>query len=198
MRCFYLLICALVIAGCQPDNGGGVGTTPVSTPLPPTLNQSCLNGSTYCNNSLYNQTPGFMQYPGLYNYAYNYTTHFNQYGFCDCPYGFLPVYNSTYGLGCVSRQVLQPYASNFMRWQWDTATVGWGYANNYNNTYDAPQTSLPNFPQYSNIPQAGHYPGSCTKHVTQSCMMDQSITCGQGAICRQVYQGSNLGVCSSQ
>lgn len=178
-RLVFFILSLFVVVACQNNNDNGTTTTPpVTTPL----NMSCLNGSAYCNNTIYSQYPGWMPYPGMYNYAYNYLTYFNQYGFCDCPAGYTPVYNGSYGLGCVNSTLLQPYAGYYFYWQW-----GWGYAS------AAPQTTN-NYPQFSNIP-GGSNSGQCSRTLTQSCLLDQGNTCGAGATCRQVMYGSNLGIC---
>lgn len=181
MKRLVFFIFALFLTACQGNDGGSgpvmANTTQVSTPL----GMTCINGGTYCNNSAYYQYHGFIPYPGLYNYAYNYTNYFNQYGFCNCPSGYQPIYNGTMGLGCVNTQLLQPYEGYYFTWQW-----GWGY------TSAAPQTVI-NYPQYSNIP--GGTNGQCSRTLTQSCLLDQGNTCDTGATCRQVLYGSNLGVC---
>lgn len=178
MKRLVFFIFALFLAACQGnDGGGGVNNTQVVTPL----GMSCINGQAYCNNTGYSQYSGFIPYPGMYNYAYDYTNYFNQYGFCNCPAGYQPIYNGSMGLGCINTALMAPYEGFYFSWQW-----GWGY------TSAAPQMSN-NFPQYSNIPQGTN--GQCSRTLTQSCMLDQSITCGAGATCRPVFSGSNLGVC---
>ncbi|MEN0057842.1 MAG: hypothetical protein AAGB31_03330, partial [Bdellovibrio sp.] len=122
----------------------------------------------------------------MYNYAYDYTSYFNQYGFCNCPGGYSPVYNGQYGLGCVSAQLLMPYAGMYTYWSWGWSSWGTGYP--------APQTTI-NLPQYSNIPSVGGVNGQCSRNITQSCILSQANSCGAGAVCRQVMGGSNLGVC---
>lgn len=178
MKRLIYFILALFVTACQPGNNGGnnVAVTP--------LNLNCINGTSYCNNNLYSQYNGWTSYPGLYNYAYNYTNYFNQYGFCNCPSGYLPTYNGSYGLGCVNSQLLQPYAGFYYFWQF-------GLGSTY--SYSAPQTTI-NYPQYSNVPGASNS-GACSSTLTQSCQLDQVNSCGAGATCRQVISGSNLGVC---
>lgn len=175
-RLIYFIV-ALFVTACQPGDNGGNNNIAI-TPL--TLN--CINGMAYCNNNMYTQYNGWMPYPGLYNYPYNYTNHFNQYGFCNCPGGYIPTYNGSYGLGCVNAQLLQPYAGYYFYWQFG---MGGGYA--------APQATI-NYPQYSNVPGASNN-GQCSGTLTQSCLLDQVNSCGAGATCRQVISGSNLGVC---
>lgn len=177
MKRLMFFILALFVTACQGDNGGN---NMAVTPL--TLN--CINGLSYCNNNLYSQYHGWTPYPGLYNYPYNYTNYFNRYGFCNCPGGYSPTYNGSYGLGCVNTQFLQPYSGYYYYWQFG---LGGSYS------YSAPQTTI-NYPQYSNIPGASNS-GQCSGSLTQSCLLDQVNSCGAGATCRQVVSGSNLGVC---
>lgn len=183
MKKLVFFIITVFMISCQQSNDNGGGSTPVKTPL----SMSCINGAAYCNNSAYAYHPGWMPYPGMYNYAYDYTSYFNQNGFCHCPRGYMPVYNGTYGLGCVNTQILEPYAGLYFYWSWGS----WGY------TTAAPQTTI-NYPQYSNIPEASNSASSCSRSLTQSCLLDQANTCGTGATCRQVISGSNLGVCFVQ
>ncbi|WII72848.1 hypothetical protein QJS83_03060 [Bdellovibrio sp. 22V] len=179
MKRLVFFLFALFLVACQGNDNGG-GNAPVTTPL----SMSCINGSAYCNNNIYYTYRGFIPYPGLANYAYNYMGYFNQYGFCGCPAGYQPVYNGVYGLGCMQTALLVPTADIFFYWTFG----GWGY------TTAAPQASI-NIPQYSNIPSASNSVSSCSRNLTQSCLLDNTITCGAGATCRQAIAGSNLGVC---
>ena len=187
-KILFILTSALFITACQKDEGGGAGapvtTAAVSTPL----SRSCIDGTTYCNNQVYGQYAGWMPYPGMYGYAYNYSTRF-QNGFCGCPIGYQPVYNNSYGLGCVQASLLGQYSGYFQTWTWSTGATGWGYA--YDYPYSAPQTNT-NMPQFSNIPAAK---GGCWETVTQSCFVSEPNYCGTGATCRPVMGNSNLGVC---
>src|SRR5690606_34847606 len=125
------------VAACQNDSGGGNNSNTTTTTLATTpLTTNCLNGSTYCNNSLYGNNNGWMAYPGMYNYAYNYTNYFNRYGFNNCPYGYMATYNNSYGLGCVNQQLVRPYSGFYTYWQWGTGSTGWGQLN---SMYSAPQ-----------------------------------------------------------
>ncbi len=216
MKTWVFLILALFVAACQNNDGGGGGTTTTTVTTPLT---NCIDGTSYCNNSAYAQNQGWMAYPGMYGYAYNYMNYFTQNGFCNCPAGYNPTYNSSYGLGCVQTRLLQPYSGYYMYWQLGagaTWSSGWGYANagygynsgygyGYNNGYyDGGYYSAPtypnNYPQYSNIPNGsygGNNGGSCSRNLTQSCLINQANTCSNGATCRQVVSGSNLGVCAN-
>ncbi|MGZ3773488.1 MAG: hypothetical protein ACXVCY_10795 [Pseudobdellovibrionaceae bacterium] len=178
MKRLMFFILALFVTACQGTNGGNnnIAVTP--------LNLNCINGNAYCNNSYYSQYGnGWAPYPGLYNYPYNYTSYFNQNGFCNCPAGYLPTYNGNYGLGCVNSQLLQPYTGLYTYWQFGLSS-----------TYSAPQTTI-NYPQFSNVP-GGYSSGlQCAGTLTQSCILSQVNSCGAGATCRQVIAGSDLGVC---
>lgn len=180
MKKLVLVISTLFMMACGEQNNGGAAP-PVTTPI---SNMNCLNGTTYCNNDVYGQYNGWAAYPGLYTHPYDYSNYFYQHGFCHCPGGYTPSYNGTYGLGCVSNQILQPYTGYFVYWYWGTGA----YA------VSAPQTTI-NYPQYSNIPGASNSAAACSRTLTQSCLLDQGNTCGAGATCRQTIHGSNLGVC---
>lgn len=204
MKTWVVLIFALFMTACQGDDGGGGGGTAVTTTTVTTPLTSCLDGTTYCNNQQYSGLPGFMPYPGMYGYAYNYMTYFNQNGFCNCPQGWTPVYNSSYGLGCVqSRLLMQNYSASYLYWEFQNSSswsYGWAQSNDYYywSYYSAP-TIPNNFAQSSNIPN-GYYGGSggsCSRNLTQSCLLNQANTCGAGATCRQVIAGSSLGVCAN-
>lgn len=182
-RLIYLLITVFALAACQPGDDNGTGNKQATTPL----ELNCLNGTTYCNNQPYANHYGWMPYPGLYNYAYNYNNVFIQQGFCGCPSGYLPTYNGSYGLGCVSQQLLQPFYGYYFYW-----TYGYGYT--YGYAPSAPQATI-NIPQYSNIPANSNSYSSCSQTLTQSCILSQGNTCGVGATCREAIVGSNLGVC---
>lgn len=186
MKRLVFFIFALFIVACQGNNDGGGNTVTNNTVTTP-LTMNCINGSTYCNGSVYQQY-GWQPYTYPYAYNnwsysyYNWMNVFNQQGFCGCPNGYSPVYNGNYGLGCISTQLLNPYQNSFYYWQWGYT---WGY------TTAAPQATI-NYPQFSNISGGS---GQCSRTLTQSCLMDQGNTCDAGATCRQVLQGSNLGVC---
>lgn len=206
MKKWLFLLIALFVAACQNDGGGGGGNTTVTNGVTTPLT-SCIDGTTFCDGRIYSQTPGFMAYPGMYGSAYNYMNQFARGGFCNCPMGTSPIYNSTYGLGCIQTRLLQPFAGYYMYWQIDYSsnwTTGWGYndpAYYYGYGYNSAPQIPNNYPQYSNIP-AGTYPGfgggsSCSRNLTQSCLLNQGNTCGNGATCRQVISGSNLGVCAN-
>lgn len=205
MKTWVLLILALFVAACQNDGGGDGGAAPANTTVTTPLT-NCLDGTTYCNNQYYSAVPGFIPYPmpyGAYGQPYNYMAYFNRHGFCDCPYGTSPVYNPTYGLGCIRTRLLtQNYYGGggaYLYWQFQMGTswnTGWADASYYH--YSAP-TMPNNFAQYSNIPN-GYYSGSggsCPRNLTQSCLLNQPNTCGVGATCRQVLSGSALGVCAN-
>ncbi|MGZ3770888.1 MAG: hypothetical protein ACXVCP_12240 [Bdellovibrio sp.] len=178
MKRLMFFIFAIFVVACQGNNGGNNNNIAV-TPL----NLNCINGTAYCNNNMYTQYQGYAPYPGLYGYPYNYTNYFNQYGFCNCPSGYIATYNGSYGLGCVNTQLLQPYYGYYSYYQF-----GYGVS-----SYPAPQTTI-NYGQYSNIPGASNS-GSCSGSLTQSCLLNQMYSCGTGAMCQPVVAGSNLGIC---
>jgi hypothetical protein len=183
MKKIWVVISSLfLVVACQQGDGSGsnnVNLTPMGNSF------SCINGTTYCNNTAYSQTYGWMPYPGLYTYAYNYMSYFSQNGFCSCPVGYLPIYNGTLGLGCVMSQYLEVYSGYYYFWQFS-----------YRIGYEAPapQTQI-NIPQYSNVPGAINSAANCLSTLTQGCLLNQPNSCDIGATCRQTVPGSVLGVC---
>ncbi|GEM_PF-6354001 len=176
MKRVVFFIFAFVVAACGSKDEGG-NKTAVSP-----LELSCINGTASCNNSYYNnyQNYGWMAYPG-FQYGYNYATYFNQYGLCNCPSNYMPVYNGMWGLGCVRTDIVQPFSYYF-----------WTFG-----PYSYPANEYPtNWPQYSNV-GGGANPSttSCTRTLAQSCFINQANSCGIGATCRQTTGGSVLGIC---
>lgn len=147
------------------------------------------SASTPLNNAIYNQYQqfGFSAYPtagygtgyGAYNgsyysgYGYNAYNPYTSGGSCSCGSASIPVYNASFGMGCLQQQqVSQVYTM-----------IGWVFPTMGAN---GQVTSLP---QYSNIPSTS----SC--QAAQSCMLNGTGTpCAAGYTCRAA-QGSNMGVC---
>lgn len=182
MKNLLVLLSTLIVAvACQQGDGSGSNNVLVS---PMSNSLACINGAAYCDNSAYAGTYGWMPYPGMYNYAFNYMAQFSQQGFCACPVGYLPTYNGSLGLGCISSQLLDMYGGYYISWQITT----WSYG------APAPQTQT-NFPQFSNIPNAVNSVSSCMSTLTQACLLNQPYNCDIGATCRQTVPGSVLGIC---
>lgn len=181
MKRFVFIIFALFVAACGDKGGGGGSNTIAVTPT----DLRCINGSATCNTGAYGNYNGWTTYSYPYgNTQYNYSTYFNQYGFCGCPSGYSPAYNGSMGLGCISNQFLQPvYNFTVFMAFGGGGFYGWGGGGAINNQ-----------PQVSNIPGSPNQ-GACNRNLTQSCLLDQANSCSSGAICRQVVSGSNLGVC---
>lgn len=177
---FTALVLPFLFAACggNNDNNSGGTTGTIATVPPPT--NTCMNGTTYCNSNMYGQNFGYAAYPyNPYFYGVNYGFYNASYygSFCDCPPGHRPVYNTQYGLGCVSVSSFQPYAYGAVYW-------GWGANNN----------------QWVNVPQVSNtqgYPSSntCYRNVVQTCFVDQVNSCGASATCQATGGGSRLGVC---
>ncbi|XGC80243.1 hypothetical protein ACES2L_13005 [Bdellovibrio bacteriovorus] len=185
MKHLVYFIFALCLAACQGDGGGGGGKVATAP-----LGLNCINGQANCDTNQYNQYYqfGWRPYPGFV-YGYDYSTVFSQTGFCNCPGGFMPVYNGTYGLGCVEQYYLEPFANAFFYFNFSIGGfVGGGYVGGYT----APQYPT-NWPQYSNV---GGTVNTCSRTLTQSCFLNQANSCGVGATCRPINNGP-LGICSN-
>ncbi|MNL10634.1 hypothetical protein D3C87_1314410 [compost metagenome] len=210
MKKLLFVLVSLILAACGDDGGGG-GTT-AKTPL----ELQCINGQANCNNSGYNQYPGWSSYP-YQNGGYNYVNYFAQNGFCNCPYGTMPAYNGTMGLGCVRNTYVNMYAGAYFYWNFGNLGGyaqlggGYGYNNGWNNGYSYPGSNYPsNYQQYSNVNAHGNYGwnnggwnngggygnSSCTQNLAQSCYVNIGNSCGNGLFCRQTVAGSNLGICT--
>jgi hypothetical protein len=176
MKKFIVALFTIYLAACAGSSGGSTTATTV-------LDQSCLNGSAYCNNQAYNSYYGFSSYPGYYP-GYNYTTSAN--GYCSCSYGSVAVYNSSMGLGCVQSNLASRAGAVLTTWS-SYGYNGWEYA------APAPQWQN-NQPEYSNVPGSA-YPGSCQKTLQTSCFLGQANTCPTGTTCRAIIANSNLGIC---
>lgn len=187
MKRLVYIIFAFWLAACGSDGGDGGGGKVATAPL----GLKCINGQANCDTTQYNQyyQYGWRPYPG-FQYGYDYSIQFNQNGFCNCPVGFGPVYNSTYGLGCIDQGLLEPFANSFFYFSF---TIGSFVGGGYVGGYTAPEYPT-NWPQYSNV--GGNTINTCSRTLTQSCFVNQPNSCGAGATCRQVNYGP-LGICSN-
>lgn len=196
----WLFICtSLLVAACGSNNNNN-NSSPTATPTATTaLNPSCLNGTTNCNNNQYNQyyQYGWQAYPtnpyytnGLGQSYYN-----GNYRFCNCPTGFVPAYNGSLGLGCVSANYVP---NDAYRW-----SLGYGYSWTFSYGYGfgpvAPVPTGNNMINFGQISNTQGYPAtySCYTNVAQACYVDQANSCGNGAQCIATVGGSRLGICSN-
>lgn len=174
--------CILVTGLVACNNGGNTNNQKVAqTPL----SMDCLNGTAYCNTGAYNNLNGYgyYSYPG-YVQGYNYYAYAQQNGFCNCPVGTLPTYNSSYGLGCVRADLIQPYLNYSFYWTF-------GYYSNY-----VPANQGLNSPQVSNLGTVSYQNGgTCQSQLNYSCFVDQAGSCGNQGTCQPTAGGSRLGIC---
>ncbi|HPI39337.1 MAG TPA: hypothetical protein PLJ21_00940 [Pseudobdellovibrionaceae bacterium] len=165
-------------SACDKKDEGRPATTP--------LNNTCLNQA--CDTSVYNQQ-GWQPYPTSYSQYGGYNSYYNQYyygtysynyygQFCDCPSGYLPVYNSSNGLGCVQNVYVQPY--------WNIAF--YASLNSNNNWTNVPIMSSVQSP-------ANASSKNCYNGVLNSCIVDQPNSCGYGYGCQVTAGGSRIGIC---
>ncbi len=172
---FFVALAVTAGVGCGIKNSNSDETIAL-TPTTDCMNYGYgYNGQ--CNYP-YQQNPGFSQYPyntqnGLYQYGTN--------GFCQCPNGSRPVYNSTMGLGCMSNATLDAGAIPYQSYNWNYSTNTWM---NVNPT------------QYQ--PYSGAITTStvgCFNNVIVACDSRVAQSCGVGGYCRPVGGGSSLGLC---
>lgn len=164
---------------------------------------NCIENPQLCQPQVYNAN-GFSTYPAQpygygqygYNQGYPYNSGSMYYGngyvtagagpfhymnnsayLCNCPSGTMPTYNIYGGLGCVQNQVVGSFSGY--------AYFGYGATNN----------------QWMNIPQISNYTGytqqNCYNGVVQSCLTDQTGSCGSGYTCRATSAQSRMGLCVS-
>lgn len=194
MKRIVFVIFALFVAACG-DKGSDSSTTNTGQIATTPLDPRCYNGSTNCQNGVYNQNYqyGWMGYPGFQN-GYNYTNYFSQYGFCNCPPGSRPTYNSTSGLGCLRNEYINPYMTFTYYWQVSfNAGFSYGY-NGYGAGYNMNDYPT-NITQVSNISGYPQSSSACFNDVVQSCAVNQANSCGVGAICRPTAAASGMGIC---
>lgn len=168
MRLILISLLALSLWACndkRTDGGQGIVPGP---------DASCMNGSAYCNSSLYGNYYGFSRYNNSWSYYGGWNNGLAN--LCGCQTGYMPTYNSSFGLGCVS-------ASNY----WGGYIYfGWGMDSN----------------QWINIPSVSNMQGSpvgrsCYNGVVQSCFVNGPNTCPSGTSCNPVSGGSSLGLCGN-
>lgn len=165
---FYICLMAPLFFWACADKNTGPNTvvTPTTT---------CVNGSVYCDSSMYGYNQGFSAYPE--NPYYTNGTNGN---FCKCPAGQRPVYSGQYGLGCANITALQGTAGSAIFWRYQ--------ANN---------------DQWVNLTQASNQQGylgnttACYNTVAQSCLVDEPNSCGTGNMCRVIGAASRIGICTT-
>lgn len=193
IKLFLTFITTMFLVACGSDDSSNNNSAKVATTP---LHLSCINGQAHCDNSQYYQHQGFMPYPGMYNYAYDYSAVFINRGLCGCPVNFAPTYNDSYGLGCVRSSQIQVYSATVSNWSY---AYGFGYGFYVGMTSTSYYTPAPqmqsNYVQQSNIVGNGLHQASCQAQITQSCFMDQANSCGERSQCRPVFNQGRLGIC---
>lgn len=182
------------LIGCDKrDDNSGQQVVVQPPPAPPTT--QCLNGQVNCNPNVYQPYGqyGFVPY-GINPYSYGgYQTYWNNYGlntfggayngahvgFCNCPAGYRPVYNSGMGLGCVALNSFQPVAYGAFYWGLQPQNYQWVNFNQVSNTTGYPTQN------------------TCFDNVAGSCMLNNpSYACPAGLTCRPTAGGSVMGICA--
>lgn len=181
-----MLVTALVISSC--GNKDANESKEASTPL----DSACVDGSAACNGSVYNQYPYTNYNPyGGGGYGVN--------GWCGCPMGSLPVYNSVNGAGCIQQQVYNNmgvgagfYFYFGANWQVTPASyMNRTYAPNNNHWVNIPQ-----FSGYTGYPQGYAQTGyRCSGGALRSCQINSVNSCPAGYACRRAGAATNLGIC---
>jgi hypothetical protein len=161
------LIVATTFFGCNNNKGRGINTGANIGAYP---TNTCLlnpNNTTHCNRS-YEGNQGFFNYSytmymnGLNN---NYAN-----GFCGCGANAFPVYQNSWGLGCVDYSYLPQnnygYGSvSFLMYSWDVSRLQW--------TSTSPNYYMNNM----------YNPNACGREVILACDASQQGSCGPSAVC---------------
>lgn len=163
------VVLALSACGQNKDkNGQTVAVTPPTS--------QCLMTPTAagCTPNAYSTMPGFYPYPIVGGGYTGYEVNF-QNGFCGCNSGYNPVYNNTWGLGCVQSN----YVAGFTAY-----AFGWAAPNS----------------QFLNIQQRSFQPNivrgsSCYMDVQRACDSTIPQSCGNNGYCQSINGGSRAGVC---
>lgn len=173
MKKLFGCLLSLCLFACGGKNNND------DTPTVPGPNPACMNGTAYCNNQAYSYYPGFQPYPNSYGNNY-WSSSWGTSGFCNCPAGSMPTYNSMYGLGCVNTN---QFNYNFSLYAW----WGWGATN----------TQWTRNPISSNITGYNSLGGGgCFNSAVESCMTNIANSCGPGRICQPTAASGTLGLCT--
>lgn len=195
---FLLPAFIMVACGKKEENNNTTATAP---------NNTCV--VNYCDNSIYSNYAyyGFSAYnipAGM-----SYSTYISQYGytsgsfgsFCSCGYGNYPVYNGTFGFGCVSQAAVAPMLSFAATWTLQPNNYQWTSMPQYsNNNFGNGWNTGWNSSYYGgwNSGWGNTINGSCTNRVLEACYTNQPNACADGRICRPTQNGSPIGICTIQ
>lgn len=160
-----LTLFAVACAKNNNDSSKKVANTPVATSQC-MLSTGTISGST----CLYD----YSRHTGFRNYVYDaYATNGAfSYGLCGCQSGYAPIYNNSWGLGCVQNTYVN--SNNYIYYSWNSTNTQW---------VNIPQTA-------PSIPTTG----SCVSDAMYACDPTLSNSCGINGSCLAVG-GSRLGIC---
>ena len=166
---FLLALTTILLVGCgsgngpgDEGNGGVIATTP---------DQSCL----YDNNCSYPaQLPaGWSGYPiGTNGYYIDHTNSYNN-GFCGCPFGTQPVFNSQFGLACVSQGTIYSNTYSYGYWQWGSQ-------------------GFHSFSTYAGLGYNAYRGNNCWQGALSACLTGSQ--CSSGTC--QLVPGTQYGLCT--
>lgn len=174
-----LFVAVLAVVACKKnDDSGGGGGTFATTPQPPA--QSCADAA---NPACTPAQPNYYQQnaPTFMAYQWNYAN-----GFCGCPAGFRPVFNTGWGLAC------SPY-----NW-FPNAAYYQVSAVNVQSIFYGPQNG-----QWTNVPVVTYSPATsgnastCGAQASLICDIRSPNTCTSGGVCRVVGGGTYMGLCTT-
>jgi len=201
MKNSVFIIFSFFMVACGGGGGGSGSNTTQITPY----ETACFNGSTVCDNSVYNryQEYGWRPYPAGFKHGHDYTAYFNKTGFCGCPVGSRPVTNPAFGLGCVETETFQPFNSKAFIWSMgytisgvadtfspdDISSDGEDYRGGRRGEHHQIR------PQHEGEAAVAVPAGNCYHDLAQSCLITQAGSCSGGTTCEPVGNGSAMGLC---
>lgn len=160
----------LILTACA-KNKSGSGSNPANQNIAVTPTSDCLLNRNSYNGTQCNHPYG--QYSNFGNYQMDPHQVANYYaqGFCGCNGGYRPVYQNSWGLGCVNSAYT---TGNYISYTW-------GYSNGQWLNNPQIQTTTPTT-------------GNCYADAMIACDPTVVNSCGMNGQCMAVG-GSRLGVC---
>lgn len=203
MKKSVFIIFSFFMVACGGGGGGSGSNTTQITPYETT----CFNGTTVCNNSIYNRYEeyGWTAYPAGFRQGHDYTAYFHKTGFCGCPVGTRPVSNTTFGLGCVATDSFQPFNGKAFIWSMgytiaaSADTISPELISTEGEDYQGSHSRGEHHqirPHHDETATTESEPaGNCYHDLAQSCLITQAGSCSNGTVCQAVGLGSAMGLC---
>lgn len=170
----FSLLTILALVACQKNESSDNGETYAATPA-----QNCADAA---NPACIPAQPNYYQQnaPQFINYQWGYAN-----GFCGCPVGFRPVFNSNWGLACAPLQWQGAYTYNSV------------ISISVQNIFYGPQNG-----QWTSVPQMTYSPATygsasqCGAQASLVCDIRVPTSCSGGSQCIAAGGGTYMGFCT--